>query len=437
MILPIDQVTNILQRIEINNLPDELLGKIFSYLNSSEKASNTYVNKQFKTITIKSESLAQSLLFENFIREIKSYIDKKKYPTVIQELNKLISSHPLSKSRSLISLKEELAKMIFPLAEILKEVSYKDLSFDTLHQKVEIPLDFLEKLFIANGLLKLEIFYNQTSDMEDLPEALVSLAETFIYKGYASKGLEIFARAEEASLDLSKTEKEFDIKRAKGQILTALAIKKEFKLIESLLERLENNSFKQDMQSRISLYKKFHSEESDLLIQELDRSYKWYNDNDDLIKKIISSINSLNLAERNEMQEFISGTQEKIELLKSSNRISLIRLKVIIDVLISRNQFYSLSDYIGVEMILRGESLDSNLHLNAILNDEITLDYVNDMSNPCNCFYMITDMITYSFFSKAISLAIQYDQKMQHEQFSMEKEVREACEEAKLLNCGN
>ena len=140
-------------------MPTDIHVKIFSYLTLKEQANSSRICKKFKATLIKSNALDYSNLFENFINQIITSLDKNRFLTLIGELKACIVSHPLNRSHSLLNLKENLESLIFPLAEILKKIPYEDLSFDFIHQNVCMPMEFTTKLFRVIGSLKSEILF--------------------------------------------------------------------------------------------------------------------------------------------------------------------------------------------------------------------------------------------------------------------------------------
>ena len=175
-------------------LPAELNEKIFSYIPLEKRGYPIQNALQKKEIILNITIQEQQILIKNLVLSLINNINKN-YVEIISELIILLRSKGLICGSDLWTIKKESTALMFQIANLIKDIPYKDLNIENaLNQCANLPASF-EHFASVVGLLKLEKKANEETPFLKL-EILEGIARGYIYLDFVDCAKQIINKIE-------------------------------------------------------------------------------------------------------------------------------------------------------------------------------------------------------------------------------------------------
>ena len=246
-------------------LPAELNEKIFSYIPSEKRGYPIQNALQKKEITLNITIQEQQILIKNLVRSLINNIDKN-YVEIIAQLTKLLKSSGLICGSDLWTIKKESTTLMFQIANLIKDIPYKDLNIENvLNHCGNLPASFEHFAFVV-GLLKWEKKANEETPHMKY-DLLARIAQNYIYLDFVDCAKQIVNKIELLEPDLDKV-----LISATGfleNVFEACFYKKQFQLA-SEIPTLMNKVKKIERQNLIEKYQEFSRMSLDQLKEKID-----------------------------------------------------------------------------------------------------------------------------------------------------------------------
>lgn len=277
------------ENLVIKDLPDELLVNFFSYLNVNELSTNVMVSKKFKQITVKAAANEQLKILKNLINNFIQHLKPDRYELEISELNLFLNTQYLSRAVNLIDLKKDLCHSYFLLAKILKNIPHDDLQIENLLPIQDLKVFPLFNRFVAYlSLLKLEM--NVVKEQDNIAKIylLKEAALAAVYLNFPDQALVFLQNLKDVTLN-SEVDPRY-VSWIKDSIrslaITPLLAKSEFSIAEGIIKEIKAPTLQTECEFQLNLYKSFLDKTNYDLFSELDDLLEAHNNITDEIEKL-------------------------------------------------------------------------------------------------------------------------------------------------------